>query len=213
MREVVHNDDIKIARLVLGTWSTNMYIVQCQATKETLLVDAPDDADAIIKALDGTKPKYLMITHSHVDHIGATDALRARLRIPVAVHPLDAKALSAPPTIDLSDEQIYSVGRLQFRVLHTPGHTPGSVSFLVGKYLFSGDALFPGGPGKTWTPDQFKQITHSITTKIFPLPDDTEVYPGHGLSTILSKEKGEYAIFVGRAHAADLCGDVSWLTS
>lgn len=105
------------------------------------------------------------------------------------------------------------VGRLKLKVLHTPGHTPGSVCFLLGKYLISGDTIFPGGPGKTTTPADFEQIVKSIETKIFVLPDDTEVYPGHGDSTVLGKEKKEFAIFASRPHTPGLCGDVLWLSS
>jgi glyoxylase-like metal-dependent hydrolase (beta-lactamase superfamily II) len=99
------------------------------------------------------------------------------------------------------------------RALHTPGHTPGSVCLLIGKHLFSGDTLFPGGPGKTGTPAAFEQIVNSIIERIFVLPDETLVYPGHGEDTILSKEKQEFAIFSGRTRPSGLCGDVLWLSS
>jgi len=98
------------------------------------------------------------------------------------------------------------------KVLHTPGHTAGSLSFLTGKYLISGDTIFPGGPGKTGSPDMFRQIVNSITEKIFALPDDTQVYPGHGDATVLKKEKEEFTVFSSRPHSPDLCGDVLWLS-
>jgi len=101
---------------------------------------------------------------------------------------------------------------VELTVIHTPGHTPGSLCFLTGKYLISGDTIFPGGPGKTDTPDDFKQIVKSISEKVFVLPDDVLVYPGHGDSTVLKKEKEEFAIFSSRPQAPDLCGHVSWLS-
>jgi len=96
-------------------------------------------------------------------------------------------------------------------VLHTPGHTPGSLCFRVGRYLISGDTIFPGGPGRTSSPDDFKQIIKSITEKIFVLPDDTQIYPGHGNSTVLKNEKEEFAVFASRPHEPNLCGEVLWL--
>jgi len=98
-------------------------------------------------------------------------------------------------------------------VLHTPGHTPGSLCFLVGCYLISGDTIFPGGPGRTGSPDDFKQIINSITEKILVLPDDTQIYPGHGNSAVLKNEKEEFAVFCSRPHEPNLCGEVLWLST
>ena len=89
----------------------------------------------------------------------------------------------------------------------------GSLCFKVGRYLISGDTIFPGGPDKTGSPADFKQIVKSITEKIFVLPDDTQIYPGHGDSTVLRKEKDEFAIFSSRPHNPDLYGDVLWLSA
>jgi glyoxylase-like metal-dependent hydrolase (beta-lactamase superfamily II) len=139
--------------------------------------------------------------------------LKSKLEIPVAVHPLDAKGLPSQPEILLGDGETVSFGKIDLSVLHTPGHTPGSVCFLTGKYLISGDTLFPGGPGKTGSPGNLEQIIESIKGKILPLPDDTYVYPGHGDSTVLRKEKEEFAVFSSRPHDPNLCGDVLWLSS
>jgi glyoxylase-like metal-dependent hydrolase (beta-lactamase superfamily II) len=115
--------------------------------------------------------------------------------------------------MQLNDSDVVSFGKLRLEVLHTPGHTPGSLCFKIGRYLVSGDTIFPGGPGKTRSPAELKQIIQSITDKILVLPDDTEIYPGHGDSTILKKERDEVAIFTSRPHTPDLCGDVLWLSS
>jgi glyoxylase-like metal-dependent hydrolase (beta-lactamase superfamily II) len=94
--------------------------------------------------------------------------------------------------------------------LHTPGHTPGSVCFLIANYLIAGDTIFPGGPGRTGSPADFKRILDSLTGKIFVLPDDTRVFPGHGNSTILGKERQSFAAFSEQGLDANLCGDVLW---
>jgi glyoxylase-like metal-dependent hydrolase (beta-lactamase superfamily II) len=131
----------------------------------------------------------------------------------VALHPKDAVRLSFRPDMELKDGDTIEVGKLKLKVLHTPGHTPGSLSFLVGKYLISGDTIFPGGPGKTGTPADFKQIVKSVETRLFVMPDDTQVYPGHGQATVLGKEKKEFAVFMSKPHDPNLCGDVLWLSS
>jgi glyoxylase-like metal-dependent hydrolase (beta-lactamase superfamily II) len=178
-----------------------------------VLVDAPAEAPEILKQLQGTNPRYILITHSHTDHTGALSELKSKLRIPIGAHRLDAKGLSPRPDLLLNDGEEISFGNISLKVLHTPGHTPGSLCFLIGKHLISGDTIFPGGPGKTESPHDLKQIIESITRKVFVLPDDTEIYPGHGDPTIVRKEKTELAIFSSRPHDPNLFGTVLWLSS
>lgn len=207
------DNQVRIIKLELGPFGTNAYIVICKATGESILVDAPAEANKIVSQLIGTHPRYIVITHSHFDHIGALGELKAELKIPVAIHPLDANKLQHIPDVDLNDGGLIEVGSLKIKVLHTPGHTPGSTCFLLGRYLLSGDTIFPGGPGKTGTPADFKAIVKSIETKILALPDEIEVYPGHGSSTKLGMEKNAFAVFASKPHAQDLHGDVLWLSS
>jgi hydroxyacylglutathione hydrolase len=213
MALAVTDDNVQVDKLTLGPFGTNSYIITCRLTRESVVVDAPGEGGQIIKGLKGTHPRFILITHTHMDHLGALAELTSALGIPVAVHPLDAKGLPFRPEILLADGQTVSFGKIELRVLHTPGHTPGSVCFLMGRYLISGDTLFPGGPGKTRSPADLRQIIQSLKDKIFPLPDDTHVYPGHGDSTILRKEKEEFALFSARPHDPHLCGDVLWLSS
>ena len=213
MAVVIKDDNLEIDKLTLGPFGTNSYVITCPLTGESVAVDAPAGAGEILKRLEGTHPRFILITHTHMDHLGALSELKSALEIPVAVHPLDAKGLPLQPEILLSDGDTVSFGKVDLRVLHTPGHTPGSLCFLTGNYLISGDTLFPGGPGKTRSPGDLKQIIESIQGKIFPLPDDTHVSPGHGDSTVLKKEKEEFALFSSRAHDPNLCGDVLWLSS
>jgi len=202
-----------IIRLEAGPFGTNSYIVVCKSSGESILVDAPGDADIIMAQLAGTHPRYILITHNHIDHIGALGELKSALGIPIAIHPLDAGNLQHTPDVDLNNGDIIDVGLLKIRVLHTPGHTPGSTCFLVGRYLLSGDTIFPGGPGKTWSRDDFKVIVESIETKILVLPDETGIYPGHGDATQVGTEKPAFAIFASRPHPPELFGDVLWLSA
>jgi len=210
---VTKNEYVQIDRLKLGPFDTNSYILTCPLTGESILVDAPAEASEILRASKGTHPRYILITHNHLDHIAALTELKSELRIPIGAHRLDTKGLPLRPDILLEDGEKVSCGNISLKVLHTPGHTPGSLCFLAGKDLISGDTIFPGGPGKTRSPTDLNLIIQSITTKIFVLPDDTTVYPGHGDSTVLRKEKKEFAIFSSRSHDPNLFGDVLWLSS
>ena len=210
---VAKDDDIQIEKLELGFFGTNAYIVACQKTRDSVLIDTPADASTIMERLKDTNPKYILLTHNHMDHLGAFSELRSRLKVPIAAYASDAKNLPSPPEMVLSDGDTISFGNIKLEVLHTPGHTPGSLCFKVSRYLISGDTIFPGGPGKTRSSADFRQIVKSITEKIFILPDDTEIYPGHGDSTVLKKEKDEFAVFSSRPHDPNLCGDVLWLSS
>lgn len=212
MAIVAEDNNIRIIQLdVAGTIVSNAYLLVCQQTGDSALVDTPGDAGRLLEQLKGTNPRYVLITHNHFDHLMAFAEVRSKLQVPVAAHPLDA--LPSPPDILLNDGDTVSFGNIELKVLHTPGHTPGSICFHTDKYLISGDTLFPSGPGKTGSPQALKQIIESITDKILPLPDDTQVFSGHGDPTVLKKEREEIAIFKSRSHDPNLCGDIVWLTS
>jgi hydroxyacylglutathione hydrolase len=214
MNVIIDSEKMKILRLELSSYATNAYIVICRKTGKSALIDAPAGARTLIKQLEGTTLECIFLTHSHIDHIGGLKATRDRLPAALAVHTADnQKWLPVPPDLLLSDGDIVHIGQIDIKTIFTPGHTPGSLCFKIDDYLFAGDTLFPGGPGRTTGPDEFRQIVKSITEKIFLLPDETKVYPGHGDPTVLGKEKGEFAVFASRQHDANLYGDVVWLNS
>lgn len=210
---VIKGEHVRIQRLELGPYNTNAYVVLNEATGHSILVDAPAEAAILAGCLKGTVPQYILMTHGHHDHVGALAEIHASLGIPVASHEADASHLPVSPEVLLKDGDVLPLGDVQIKILHTPGHTRGSLCFLVDGLLLSGDTLFPGGPGHTRTPSDLGRIIESITAKLFPLPDETAVYPGHGDSTEIGKAKEEYALFSARTHNPDLCGDVLWLSS
>jgi glyoxylase-like metal-dependent hydrolase (beta-lactamase superfamily II) len=213
MTDVVDAPGIRISRLELGPYGTNSYIVVCKATGDSLLVDAPDEGEKILSALQGTKPRYIVITHNHFDHTQALQEVKSNLGIPIAAHRLDAGGLPCPADIEMKDGGVITIGQLSLTVIHTPGHTAGSICLYTGKYLLAGDTIFPGGPGHTASPADLAAIIQSINTKIVILPDDTVIYPGHGDFAILANEKKSIAAFNSRPHPPDLHGDVLWLSA
>jgi len=210
MTSVIKDDRIQIEKLELGPYGTNAYILICRKTGESVIIDAPADAGKILEPLEGTRPQYILITHNHMDHTGALAELKSTLDLPIAAHADDAGRLPVPADQLLRDGDVISFGEIKLSVLHTPGHTPGSICFLTGSYLIAGDTLFPGGPGRTGSPADFKRILKSLTGKIFVLPDNTRIYPGHGGSAVLDKEKRAFEVFSAQGLDADLCGDVLW---
>lgn len=190
-----------ITKIALGPMDNNVYVVVSQNTNESVVVDASHDAARIAEAAAGTTVRSILLTHGDRDHVDALQELRQRLGVPVAVHRADADRLPATPDFELADGQEIAVGDLTLRVIHTPGHTPGSVCFYVPREatLISGDTLFPGGPGATrGDKDRFAQIIASVRDKLFPLPDDTAVRPGHGADTTIGAEKPHLQEWIDR---------------
>ena len=206
-------ESIRIERYELGPFGTNSYIMTCLKTGDCVVVDAPGDAPKIVGQLKRKNPRYILMTHNHMDHTGALAELKTTLDVPIAAHAADAGRLPVPPDTLLADGDIITFGDIRLAVMHTPGHTPGSLCFYTEGYLISGDTLFPGGPGKTGSPADFKQIVESLKNKIFILPGNTRVFPGHGEFAVLGKEKQAFEAFAARPHDANLCGDVLWSMS
>ena len=184
-----HADDrVRIAKLCVGPFENNVYVAACSTTGEAVIIDAAAEADRIAAACAGLSPVAVVTTHGHHDHVQAA-AVAGRLGVPFLIHPADAALAGVPGAAPLEDGTTLRFGDLAMEVLHTPGHTPGSTSFALPGRLFTGDTLFPGGPGATGTPKAFARIMETLRGRLFPFPDDTVVHPGHGLDTTLGAER------------------------
>jgi glyoxylase-like metal-dependent hydrolase (beta-lactamase superfamily II) len=180
-------DDLIVRKIEVGSMENNVYVLECPETHEALLIDGCFEPDKILEGCEGAKVIAIVQTHGHMDHVQALGDLKERLQVPVHAHPGEEYPVE---TVDLKDGDTVTFGAREVTVLHTPGHTPGGICLHTGKHLISGDTLFPGGPGNTWGDKAaFEQIIQSIRTKLFVLPDDTAVYPGHGADTTIGAEK------------------------
>lgn len=205
-----------LKELKIETWvgdATNCYIVQDEETKETMVIDPAGDVDKIVEMLDilQAKLKYIFLTHCHSDHIGGVQELKTKCGGQIIAHRNTAENLLDTEVnltsyikgqgfvieVDsrIDDDDLIHLGELEFKVIHTPGHTSGGACLYCEeeKLLFSGDTLFRGTWGRTDVPTgNFEDIISSITKKLMVLPDEIIVYPGHGKSTMIREEKPIY---------------------
>jgi glyoxylase-like metal-dependent hydrolase (beta-lactamase superfamily II) len=213
-RDVYERGRVRLSRFgPLGPYANNAYVVTDLESNASVIVDMPAESEAVLEAVRGTRVERILVTHHHFDHWGAYDAVKAATGAPVYVHEAEVNVPEERVDGRVRDGEEVPVGGSALQVIHTPGHTPGSMCLLLGPWLVTGDTLFPGGPGRTQRPDDLRQIVRSITQRLYVLPDDTIVLPGHGDTTTLGRSREEYAVFASKPHPDDLCGDVLWLSS
>lgn len=194
--------------VIVGPLETNCYLFYCSKTRECAVIDPGAEAEKIFEAISSLnlKPIIILNTHGHVDHTGANLDLKERYQVPIAIHPgdlplleeylqlefglmLGARPAPAPDRL-LADGEKIVIGETFLQVIHSPGHSPGSVCFYADHLLFAGDTLFCGGVGRTDLPGgSWKDLAHSLKARVMILPDETVVLPGHGPKTTIGEER------------------------
>jgi len=199
---------MKLITLNQGVFRVNNYILFDENTKEAVLIDAGGDFIETRQALDDldAELKYILNTHAHMDHIAGDEEIQRHYEIPVYMHKDDGILIQAfkeslkmfgmpeyEPPRDITfieDGHIFKIGSKEIKTIHTPGHSKGGVSYLIDDMLFSGDTLFYESIGRTdLYGGNYEQLIASIRQKLYILPDETKVYPGHGISTTIAHEK------------------------
>lgn len=175
----------------------NSYIVSCASTKEAVVIDPGLPAEKIAEQAAGLTIKYILATHGHPGHVAGKDDLKSVTGGQTAIHSADAKQFLRSADRYLLDEDELDFGEFKLSVLHTPGHTPGSVCFVVANHAFVGDTILAGGIGKQMPETDLRRQMMSIGTKLLKLPLTTALYPGHGPATSLEREVAQNPIFRG----------------
>jgi glyoxylase-like metal-dependent hydrolase (beta-lactamase superfamily II) len=199
---------VKIEAFPMGVFQVNSYLLQCEVTGEIVIVDPGDEPEILvrrIRAIRGT-PVAIWNTHGHIDHIAGNAAIRRAFDLPIFMHPSDRFLVDSfaqqaamfgldlesppPPDHDLVPGEELTLGSCRLRILHVPGHSPGSVAFVHGRDAISGDALFAGSIGRTDLPGaDLATLLRSIDDALVPLGDDMRIHPGHGPSTTIGEER------------------------
>ncbi len=196
VRELAH---LMITKLSVGPMDNNAYVLRCRQTDDEVLIDAANDAETLLATLGDGPLRRVITTHRHGDHWqGLADVVSATGATTVAGTD-DADGIPVPTQEPVADGARVQVGRSELEVIHLVGHTPGSIALLYddptgAPHLFTGDSLFPGGPGRTTRPEDFTSLMDDLEAKVFDrLPDETWVYPGHGDDTTLGAERPQLA--------------------
>ena len=193
------DDQIEIHKLVVGPYDNNVFVMRCRATGDAVLLDAANEHEKLLELCQRLNVRRVLETHGHWDHIQAVPQLR-EAGYSVGVTAEDAAMLPSYDEV-IEDQSVIQVGNVRLHTIHTPGHTPGSMCFLVegSPVLFSGDTLFPGGPGATkFEGSSFPTIIQSIDRRLFTLPESTLVMPGHGDDTTIGTERPHLQEWIDR---------------
>ncbi|MDQ6874422.1 MAG: MBL fold metallo-hydrolase [Actinomycetota bacterium] len=190
-----HLSALEITKIAVGSMDNNAYLLRCARTGDALLIDAANEPGRLLEMIPEGSLRTIVTTHQHGDHWqGLAELVRVTGAGTVA-HPLDAGPLPVRPDRLVEGGDTIAVGAAELSVIHLRGHTPGSIALRYDDpdgtaHVFTGDSLFPGGPGRTTSPADFSTLIGDLESRIFgELPDDTWVYPGHGADTTLGAER------------------------
>ena len=206
---------IDLCILTVGEFQCNCYLLVGPGGKLAVLIDPGDQPDDILHLVGPRQLTQILITHGHFDHVGGLEAVRRALSAPVGIHSADAEAYYLQPDFYLEGGDCLNLDGEKLEVVHIPGHTPGSIALRLVeqgqcKRAIVGDAIFPGGPGYTETPQDLATSLSSLARTVFTWDDEVILYPGHGSPTTVGAERAAFESFRVKPLPPDLCGDVTW---
>ncbi len=210
-------DALELRHRPVGPWPVNAYALVCPVTRQSVLIDPGADPAALLELLVDSSPVAILLTHSHPDHLGALDAMRGRLGVPVMAHAgPHFDGMELPADRWLADDDRLTVGQFAVQVVHTPGHIGDLVCYALWDAdgrgdlrAVVGDAIFEGGPGKTWSPEEFRLTLQTLRQVILRWPDGAVCYPGHGPHFRLGAIRPQIERFLAQDHG-DFYGDATW---
>lgn len=197
----------------VGPWGMNTYALICPETNQSVLIDPGDEPEILQEMLANSRPIAILLTHTHIDHIGALAEMRQSLAVPVAGHDGPHEPNGRDVGLDrvLQDGDMVTVGAHTLRVYYTPGHIGDQICFVLqnDRRAIVGDTIFDGGPGKTWSVEGFQTTLQTLQHVVLHWPDDTVCYPGHGPSFRLGDRRAQIESFVAKDHG-NFFGDATW---
>jgi len=196
---------------MVGPWPMNVYVLICKKSMKSAVIDPGADADKILSLAEGTHITKILITHGHFDHVDALETLVEKTGADVMIHPTDAEKFELKYGSPLNDGKLIAIGEETVRAIHSPGHTPGMTCFDLGDdRIIVGDTVFVGGPGKTWSVEEFHTQMETMRNIVFAWPDETKFFPGHGPAGVIGEERPAYEAFANKGWDPGLFGDVAW---
>ena len=204
---------IRLETRHVGPWQMNTYALICSDTNQSVLIDPGDDPDILQEMLGDSEPVAILLTHTHIDHIGALNEMRQRLNVPVVGNDGPHEPGGKDVGLDqvLRDGDTFSVGNHQLNIYYAPGHIGDQICFAIENddRIVVGDTIFDGGPGRTWASEGFQTTLLTLRNVVLPWSDDTVCYPGHGDAFRLGDRRAEIESFLGKDHG-DFFGDATW---
>lgn len=196
----------------VGPWGMNTYALICPETNQSVLIDPGDDPDTLLEMLGDSQPIAILLTHTHIDHIGALEEMRQHLNVPVVgndgPHEPNGKDVGLDQV--LRDGDTFPIGKHMLRIYYAPGHIGDQICYaLDDERIIVGDTIFAGGPGRTWSSQGFQTTLQTLRKVVLAWPDNTVCYPGHGPAFRLGDKREAIEAFLAKDHG-DFFGDAVW---
>ena len=201
-----------LIKIEVGSWPMNCYVVIAFDGKSCTIIDPGAEANEILSQVKAFHVEKILITHGHADHVGVLKRIKQATRAPVLINPIDAHRFKISYDHPLVDGQEIQLGDSIIKPIHTPGHTAGMMSFDIGdNRVIVGDTLFVGGPGKTWSAEEFVLTMKTMERIVFKWSDETRFFPGHGSAGMIGYERPAYEEFIKKGWSEGTYGDITWV--